>query len=241
MIELLISEITHMNSGSCVLGLEARNPGFRSLRPIPLTSSAWPAFPYRRADKVAFQLSMMPVIEPHVEDRVVTSHRKLSAVPENELVHCLKQAEVANSIKDLFGCQLQQSRLGSDAVFVNPADAGRSICGCEVDGINFSFKFYPKIRASLVLASKETIRSLPVVDRDLIDFVEQLDRKIGSPADLRYRLERFFNSVYKSKVMSSPIKFARIGLTRPYKGDSCWLMLDSLFPLPRCEWQEEFK
>jgi hypothetical protein len=242
MIELLISEITRMDSGSCVLGLEAFKPGFRSIRPIPWPSPAWLNFPYRRADRVSFDLSILPVTQPHVEDRLTASHRKLGSVTENQLVGCLKQAEVANSIKDLFGCQLHPSPLGGDAVYADPDEASRSICGCEVGGIGFSFRFYPpKIRASLALASKETLQSLPVVDRELIDFVEQRVGSLGSGTDMRSRLERFFNSVYKSRIMSSSIKFARIGLARPDRDGLCWLMLDSLFPLPQREWQKDFK
>jgi hypothetical protein len=242
LIELIISEITRMGSGSCVLGLEARKPGFRSVRPMPPWSTAWPFFPYRRADKVAFELSMRPVTQPHVEDRAAESHRKLGSVTENELVACLKQAEVAHSIRDLFGCHLHLSPRGGEAVYADPHEASRSISGCEVESISFSFRFYPpSIRASLALASKETLQSLPVVDRGLIDFVEDLVRRLGSETGMDSRLERFFNSAYKSKIMSSPTKFARIGLARPDKDGFCWLMLDSLFPLPQYEWKKEFK
>lgn len=242
MIELLISETTRMGSGSCVLGLEAFNSGFRSVRPVPPGSVAWPFFPYRRADRVAFELSDVPVTRPHVEDRVTASHRKLGSVTENELVACLKQAEMAHSTKELFGCQLHLSPRGSGAAYADPHDAIRSISGCEVEGISFSFKFYPEsIRVSLALKSRETLQSLPVVDRGLIDFVEDLAGNHGRENNLNSRLDRFFNSVYKSTIMSSPTKFARIGIARPFDDGFCWLMLDSLFPLPQREWQKEFK
>jgi hypothetical protein len=52
-------------------------------------------------------------------------------------------------------------------------------------------------------------------------------------------LDRFLNSQFHYKIMSCPHHFVRIGLTRPYK-DVCWLMLDTLFPLPKAEWLEEF-
>jgi len=39
--------------------------------------------------------------------------------------------------------------------------------------------------------------------------------------------------------MSCPHHFIRLGLTRPFH-DLCWLMLDTLFPLPRREWLQEF-
>jgi hypothetical protein len=242
MIELLISETTRMGSRTCVLGLETINLGFRSVRPVPAGSVAWQFFPYRRGDRVAFELSDAHTTQPHVEDRVAGGHRKLGSATENELVTCLRQAEVGRTIKDLFGCQLHLSPKGGDAVYARPHDATRSICGCDVEGISFSFKFYPpKIRASLALASKETLHSLPVVDRGLIDFVEDLAGSRGREPNLNSRLERFFNSVYKPRIMSSPIKFARIGIARPDEDGFCWLMLDSLFPLVQREWQREFR
>jgi len=53
------------------------------------------------------------------------------------------------------------------------------------------------------------------------------------------RLERFLNSNFHYKIMSCPHHFIRLGLTRPYNG-LCWLMLDTLFPLPQKEWLEDF-
>ena len=53
------------------------------------------------------------------------------------------------------------------------------------------------------------------------------------------RLERFLNSNFHYKNMSCPHHFIRLGLTRPYNG-LCWLMLDTLFPLPQKDWLEEF-
>jgi hypothetical protein len=242
MIELLISETTRMGSGSCVLGLEASHSGFRSVRPVPPGSVAWPFFPYRRTDRVGFELSTVPVNQPHVEDRAVASHRKLGSVTENELVACLKQAEVVHSIKEMFGCHLHPSPHGGDTVYADPHDAIRSISGCEIEGVSFSFRFYPQsIRASLALASKETLCSLPVVDRGLIDFAGDLAGSRGQKTNMGPRLERFFNTVYKPRIMSSRIKFARIGIARPDKDGFCWLMLDSLFPLPQHEWRKEFK
>lgn len=242
MIELLISETTRMGSRTCVLGLEAINAGFRSVRPVPAGLVGWPFFPYRRGDRVAFELSDAPTTRPHVEDRVAGGHRKIGFATENELVTCLRQAEVAHTTKDLFGCQLHLSPRGSGAAYAMPHDAIRSISGCDVGGISFSFKFYPEsIRVSLALASRETLQSLPVVDRGLIDFVEDLAGRHDREANLNSRLDRFFNSVYKPNIVSSPIKFARIGITRPFTDGFCWLMLDSLFPLPQREWQKEFK
>lgn len=52
------------------------------------------------------------------------------------------------------------------------------------------------------------------------------------------RVERFLNSQFQYKIMSCPHHFVRIGLTRPYR-EFCWLMLDTLFPMPQADWLEE--
>jgi hypothetical protein len=119
-------------------------------------------------------------------------------------------------------------------VYVNPVDARRSICGCKINSV--SFRFYPeKIRVALALESGETLYSLPVVDRDWLAFAKRLNDQSQD------RLKGFFNSFIVHQIMSSPIRFARIGLARPDRDGLCWLMLDSLFPLPMDEWVEEFK
>ncbi len=113
MTELLISEITLMRRGLCVIGLERNKDIFRSLRPIPRNSAAWNKFPYGRADKVAFDLSPMHVTLPHIEDRLAANDVKLGLVTESELVKFSKQAEVAASIKGLFGCDVHPSPRGA--------------------------------------------------------------------------------------------------------------------------------
>jgi hypothetical protein len=89
-----------------------------------------------------------------------------------------------------------------------------------------------------VLPSGEVLRDLPAVDDDWRNFVDAAlapDRG----ANRLPRLERFLNSNFHYKIMSCPHHFIRLGLTRPYNG-LCWLMLDTLFPLPQKEWLEEF-
>jgi len=76
---------------------------------------------------------------------------------------------------------------------------------------------------------------LPVVDRDWFAFAKRWDDESQS------RLAGFFNWFIVDQIISSPIRFARIGLARPDKDGLCWLMLDSLFPLPKAEWVKEFK
>jgi len=236
MTELLISEITLMQRGLCVIGLERSDGHFRSLRPIPPNSNAWKQFPYRRADKVAFDLSSSPGIAPHVEDRLSAKDRKSGSVTENELVDCLRKAETASSIKDLFGCRVHLSKRGGLAVYVDPSDAIRSICGCEIESISFSFRFYPEaIRAALALKSGETLDSLPVVDCEWREFAGDVAKQVGN------QIEDCFDSFVKKQLLPSPIRFARIGIARPDREGLCWLMLDSLFPLPKKHWLKELK
>jgi hypothetical protein len=156
-------------------------------------------------------------------------------VTEVDLVECLKKAEVANSVVELFGCCPHPSPLGGDAVCMNPTEANRSVCGCMINSIRFSFKYYPpKIRVALSVGSGDSLDSLPVVDRDWYRFAERLQ------SDKRNHLETFFNNFILNQLMSSPIRFARIGLARPDRHGVCWPMLDSLFPLPRNGWTEKF-
>lgn len=233
--ELLISEITRMAAGLCVIGLERHQEGYSSIRPIPHDLTAWPQFPYHRADRIAFDLSLRPgVTEHHCEDRLARNPRKIDSLDEDELVGCLRQAEVAISIRDLFGCQVHPSPRRGPAVYVNPTDARRSVCGCKINSVRF--RFYPeKIRVALALESGETLESLPVVDRDWHAFVKRLNNQS------QRRLEGFINGFIVDQIISSPIRFARIGLARPDRDGLCWLMLDSLFPLPKEGWEKEFK
>jgi hypothetical protein len=241
MTELLISEITLMGEGFCVIGLERNKGCFRSLRPIPRNSYAWNRFPYGRADKVAFDLSAMLALPPHIEDRQARNDAKRGSVAEAELVKCLMQAEMATSIKELFLCDVHSSPRGGAAVYVDPKDGKRSICGCDVESVSFSLRFFPpRIRAALALKSGESLQSLPVVDVELLRFATDLASRVKDEASLRPQLQSFFDSFVRDEIMSSPIRFARIGLARSGRDGFCWLMLDSLFPLPKKAWLQEF-
>lgn len=240
--ELLISEITRMADGNCVIGLARRSSGFYSLRPMPRVGFAWHPFPYRRADRVNFELSLIPLAAPHLEDRHAGSHSRLGAGTETELVDCLKQAEVATSIQGLFGCNVNPSPHGGPAVYVKPAEGKRSIAGCTLENINFSFGFYPQrnIRVTLRLEAGDRLDSLPLVDHDWLRFADHLWEQSQGTANVQQRLQTFFNRTIREHILSSPAPFARIGLTRPDEGSLCWLMLDSVFPLPKKKWAEEF-
>jgi len=236
--ELLVSEITRMNDGFCVIGLERSGGHFHSLRPLPRRGYAWVRFPYRRADRVAFDLLTTAVVPPHTEDRSAANDRKVGFVSESELVSSLKHAEVATSVKDMFGCDVHVSRRGGDAVFVMPAEARRSVCGCEIESVRFTFHFYPKIRVAVVLKSGERLQSLPLVDADWNEFIAVLAEQVEDRARIRSRLEELFSSFVYPQIQASAFRFVRIGLSRPDREKFCWFMLDSLFPLPKKSWLE---
>jgi hypothetical protein len=240
--ELLISEITRMAEGFCVIGLERDRARFCSLRPIPRDGFAWQPFPYRRGDRVDFELYPIPVARPHVEDRQSRNHNKLGLMSETDMVSCLKLAEVAASVKELFGCDVRPSPHGGPAVYVEPEEGNRSICGCEIANVSFSFKYYPpKIRATLYLESGDRLDSLPLVDHDWLSFIDNLWKQSQGTANVGSRLQRFFNWTIRDHILSSAAPLARIGLTRPDRDGLCWLMLDSIFPLPTNQWREEFE
>jgi hypothetical protein len=239
--ELILSDITLMGPGYCVIGLEkVQAESYRSVRPMPPWGFAWrEPFPFVRGDRVRFHVSRTAISSPHVEDlksQGLTGAE--NAVSEDQLVASLRRAELANNLHDLFGCGVQASDRGGHALWVNPDEAKRSICGCEYD--NFRFRVFPEpqgysLRAELVTASNERMSSIPVVDRDWNRFVVMLVARIQR-ADPLPLAERFMNRTLAGKMLSSPLRFARIGLPRPREDRQCWLMLDSLFPQPNPTW-----
>lgn len=237
MTKLLITEITRMGPAFCVIGLQHEKEKIQSIRPIPSSAHGWSHFPHHRGEILEFALTPFPGARPHVEDRVSTRGiQKSSAVPEGEVVTYLRRAEFSQSLPDLFGCAVHENRKGS-GLYVIPSEAQRSICGCETQNLRLEL-CANELRATLVLLSGEVLRDLPVVDHDWRNFVDAAlapDRG----ANRLPRLERFLNSSFHYKIMSCPHHFIRLGLTRPYNG-LCWLMLDTLFPLPQKEWLGEF-
>ncbi len=237
MTKLLITEITRMGPAFCVIGLQRDKDKIHSVRPVSATANSWMQFPFHRGDVLQCDLAPFAAAKPHIEDRVSTRcFQKESTVPEPEVVTYLRKAEFAGSLPDLFGCVLHENKTGS-GLFAKPAEPKRSICGAETRNLRLEL-CANELRATLVLSSGEVLRDLPVVDRDWRDFID------AALADNRganrvARLERFLNSQFHYKIMSCPHHFIRLGLTRPYH-DLCWLMLDTLFPLPKQEWLEEF-
>jgi hypothetical protein len=234
MTKLLITEITRMGPAFCVIGLQRVKDKIRSVRPVTTTANSWLHFPYQRGD--VLQCDFAP-FSGAVEDRISThGFQKEAAVPEPEVVTFLRKAEIAGSLPDLFGCALHENRRGS-GLHAMPLEPKRSICGTETKNLRLDL-CANELRATLVLSSGEVLRDLPVVDRDWRDFIEAALAE-GRGANRVARLERFLNSQFHYKVLSCPHHFIRLGLTRPYH-DLCWLMLDTLFPLPKHEWIEEF-
>jgi hypothetical protein len=237
MTKLLITEITRMGPAFCVIGLQREKDKIRSVRPVSATANSWLHFPYRRGDVLQCDLAPFSGAKPHVEDRVSTrGFQKESTVPEAELVTFLRKAEFADSLRELFGCVLHENKSGS-GLFAMPPEAKRSVCGTVTQNLRLEL-CANELRATLALPSGEVLRDLPVVDRDWRDFMEAA-LAIRRGANRLARLERFLNLQFHYKVRSCPYHFIRLGLTRPYH-DLCWLMLDTLLPLPKQDWLEEF-
>lgn len=226
-----------MGPAFCVIGLQRDNQKIQSIRPVTSSANGWMYFPHNRGDILQFSLASLSGTSPHVEDRLSTQDfKKSSSVVDHEVVGYLQKAECSDSLSGLFDCRIQENRRGSGS-YALPAEARRSICGCRTQNLRLEL-CGNELRATLVLSSGELVRDLPVVDRDWLDFTDAaLDADRG--ANRAARFERFLNSQFHYKIMSCPHHFARIGLTRPYR-DVCWLMLDTLFPLPKADWLEEF-
>jgi len=237
MTKLLITEITRMGPAFCVIGLQREEERIQSVRSIPASGHSWSHFPHQRGDILDCALAPFPAAKPHIEDRTATrGFQKSSTVAEIETVSYLRKAETAESLPDLFGCAIHENRNGT-GLHAMPSEARRSICGCETQNLRLEL-YANELRATLALLSGEVLRDLPVVDRDWRDFIDAaLSPSRG--ANRTARLERFLNSQFHYKIMSCPHHFIRLGLTRPYH-EVCWLMLDTLFPLPRLEWLQEF-
>jgi len=237
MTKLLITEITRMGPAFCVIGLARESEKIQSIRPVHAAANGWRFFPYQRGDILEGSFAPFPGAKPHVEDRMTTRGlKKTAAVAEAEIVVWLRKAETAQSLPDLFGCAVHENKNGS-GLYTRPGEGARSICGCETQNLRLEL-CANELRATLALPSGELLRDLPVVDRDWRDFIESALAECRG-ANRVARLERFLNSQFHYKILSCPHHFIRLGLTRPYH-ELCWLMLDTLFPLPKPEWLEEF-
>lgn len=237
MTKLLVTEITRMGPAFCVIGLQRDKDKSHSIRPVSASANSWMHFPFHRGDALPCDLAPFAGAKPHIKDRVSTrDFRMESAVPEAGVVTYLRKAEIAETLPDLFGCVPQENKTGS-GLCAKSAEPRRSICGAETRNLRFALSGN-ELRATLALSSGEVLRDLPTVDRDWRDFIDAaLAENRG--AKRVARLERFLNSQFHCKILSCPHHFVRLGLTRPYH-ELSWLMLDTLFPLPKLEWLEEF-
>jgi hypothetical protein len=241
MTELILSDITIMGQGYCVLGLEQiSSDSYCSIRPIPPQGFAWrEPFPFRRGDRVSARLWRVETRAPHFEDRRSEGLRVCAErLSEESLVQCLKKAEVSTNLENLFDCPVQAGSQGGRALWVDPSAAKRSVCGCEYE--NVRFHIYPEaegytLRAEMALASGERIPSIPIVDRAWRRCVAALLKRVTRSDPLPF-IERFLNRTIHPKLVISLNRFARIGLPRPRENAQCWLMLDSLFPQPQRDW-----
>ena len=129
MTKLLITEITRMGPAFCVIGLERNKDKIRSIRPVSASANSRLHFPYHRGDVLHCELAPFGGAKPHIEDRVSThGFNKQSSVPEPEVVACLRKAEIADSLSELFGCALHENKTGS-GLHARPSEPKRSICG----------------------------------------------------------------------------------------------------------------
>jgi hypothetical protein len=241
MTELILSDITVMGQGYCMIGLEQISAEcYRSVRPVPPWGFAWrDPFPFRRGDRVTTSLRRVATKAPHFEDGQSDGLRGLrDRMAETDLVQCLKKAEVAQDLERLFECPVKSGSQGGGAFWVDPSSARRSICGCEYE--NLRFRVFPEpggyaLRSELVLRSNQRIPSIPIVDRAWRRFVGALVKQVTRAEPLPL-VERFLNRTIFPKLLTSLDRFARIGLPRPREDRQCWLMLDSLFPQPQRNW-----
>jgi hypothetical protein len=238
--ELILSDITEMGSGLCVIGIEpACEDLFRSIRPIPSRGFAWErSLPHQRGNGVRFASRPTSVSPPHIEDQntfgLQASGRCLN---ELELVGILQRAEVSEDLEGLFGCGLHADTNGGNA-WVDASQADRSICGCLYRNLRFLVFMDPSritLRGRLVLTSGETLNSLPVVDREWRRFMDEVMQRLAK-AERHIDLDRYLNRFIRPKLLQALHRFARIGLARPGNAHKCWLMLDSLFPQPDASW-----
>lgn len=235
MTELILSDVTRMAGGHCIIGLAKDGDRYKSVRPGPPKLHAWPAdFPHKRGDRLQFELTPGEQARPHVEDHASTGVLECCGrVAEEELLACLRRAEVAVSLVDLFGCAVTPGKRGAH---MHAPRGQRSICGAEAAKVRLQCEA-EDVRAWIRLAWGELLLDLPVVDRSWFNFLKEVQTKMDG-ANRVMRLNR-----YLEQRMSEPTGFfVRIGLTRPHppRFGRCQLMLDTLLPMPRKSWVEEY-
>src|SRR5579872_6881052 len=101
---LILSDITEMGTGLCVIGVEqVAQDSFRSVRPLPPRGYAWnKPFPHTRGNAVLFESAPTLPSPPHGEDQNTYGLRSGGQrLSESELVSLLKRAEVSADLEGL--------------------------------------------------------------------------------------------------------------------------------------------
>ena len=208
---------------------------FQSIRPIPASAHSWNYFPHQRGDILEFSLTPFSGASPHVEDRVsMRDFRKTAAVAEPEVASYLGKAECSDSLRGLFECAIHENRQGSGVYALRPRPGARSaVATRRISGWSFTGMSCEPRWCSFQVKSRGTCPWLTAIGWTL-----RMPRRIaGRIAPQSHRSHLSPTSQYR--IMSCPHHFVRIGLTRPYR-EVCWLMLDTLFSIPKADWLEEF-
>lgn len=236
MTELILSDITRMAGGHCIIGLQKAGQRYQSIRPLPPSGNAWPSdFPHHRGAVLMFELSRIQAVRPHVEDHkstgVLGSTREVS---ETELLNCLHQAEVANSVVDLFGGPIRPG--ARHGAHLHAPKGMRSICGAQASHIRLKCEA-SDVRASIAFAWGESLADLPLVDRSWCTFLKAIQHRMTGA-----HRQRRLNLYLEKKLSDYTQFFVRLGLTRPYppKFGRCQVMLDTILPMPRKSWVDEY-
>lgn len=235
MTELILSDITRMAGGHCIIGMEKAGDCWRSIRPLPPQHNAWPAsFQYKRGDRLLFKLEKVTADRPHLEDMRSTGVLECKGrITEEDLLEHLRKAEVAKSIESLFGCKVTPGKHGAH---LHAPKANRSICGADVTRLRLKCEGQD-VRGSVRFAGGESLMDLPVVDRSWYAFLKEVQEKMGGPN----RAQRL-NLYLENRLGAIDRFFVRIGLTRPHppKFGRCQVMLDTILPMPRKSWVDEY-
>ncbi|HET9179106.1 MAG TPA: hypothetical protein VFQ24_12180 [Terriglobia bacterium] len=158
------------------------------------------------------------------------------------MVAAIKQAEVAITLEEMFGCEVQPLHSGGNC-WIPAGQGNRSICGLALKNIYFQVYEDPgriRLRAHVSSAGGQRLNGLPVVDCEWVAFLARLISGFGEN-DPVAQAQEFLNGRVRQCVLHSPALFARIGLARGIKDSKCWLMLDSLFPQPKNFWLDGLK
>jgi len=165
--ELILSDITVMGPGYCVIGLERVGSAnldasasaalptpesmqaadlqkgrvcarFRSVRPLPRIGAAWPkTFPYSRGSTVCFLPAPSSAVPPHLEDQ--NTHGLATAGEAVSEVELVDMLRTAEVSANLE--ELFGCELHTDTqagnAWVDPGSATRSICGCHFRNVRF--------------------------------------------------------------------------------------------------------